>query len=320
MNFMTDIQAILNIFMAEAWDLFPYFALSVLFAAFIKTFKWDRRVRASVSSYPRTAIIIATLAGILSPLCSCGILPVVIALSGAGVPIPPVMALLITSPIMSPDSLIITAAEMGTAFAVGKLIVALVTGMGTGFLCSYLVNKGFLPPFPFLREKFIREAEEGKRSYREIIDAGCFEHEGASHEKKPGTVSFFFDRARDMAWITGKFLLIALLIQASINYFVPSNMVEAFLGSRNANSVILATIISVPLPVHQMVAPPVLKGLIAMGLSPGAAMAFLTGGPVTSIPAIGLLSGMYQKRALVTYMGVGTAVTLMAGIVFQVII
>lgn len=317
---LNDLHTILMIFLEEARDLFPYFLLSIIFAAFVKTYKWDRRVRASVVKFPRAAIVIATVAGVISPLCSCGILPIVVALSGAGVPIPPVMALLITSPIMSPDSLIITAAEIGPVFAAGKLIVAIVTGLATGFVCQHLVSRGLLPEYPFRKEQFKEGLDSGKKTYRDIVDAGCFEHARYDTPSEPGTFSFFLQRAREMAVITGKFLLIALILQAGINYYVPSNLVEGLFGSRNANSVLLAAIISVPLPMHQMIAPPVLKGLMAMGLSPGAAMAMLTGGPVTSIPAMGLLAGLYQRKAFYTYMLIGISVTVCAGLVFQLLL
>ncbi len=319
MALFADISAVLRIFLEEAKDLLPYFALSVVFAAFVKTFKWDRRVRASVVKYQKSAIFVATFAGVISPLCSCGILPVVVALSGSGVPIPPVMALLITSPLMSPDSLIVTGYELGFSYAAGKLVVALFTGIFTGFLCKHLVDRGYLPEFPFRSEKFQEELKKGNPDYEDIVNAGCFDHlKGEKY--KPGTFGFFLARSRDMTVLTGKFLLIALLIQAAITYYVPSNLVEAFLGSKTAGSVLLATVLSIPLPLHQMVAPPVLKGLIAAGLSPGAAMAVLTGGPVTSIPAMGLLAGMYHRRAFVTYVAVGLTVTILAGFTFQFLI
>ncbi len=320
MAFIGDLEAIAKIFLDEAVVLLPYFALSVFFAAFVKTYKWDRRVRASVVRFPRSSVVIATVAGIISPLCSCGVLPIVVALSGAGVPIPPVMALLITSPIMSPDSLIITAAEIGPDFAAGKLIVAVFTGLATGFVCQHLVDRGLLPEFPFKKDRFDEGVASGKKTYQDIVDAGCFEHARAGASTVPGTLPFFLERSKEMALITGKFLLIALILQAGINYYVPSNLVEGLFGTRNANSVLLAAIISVPLPLHQMIAPPVLKGLMGMGLSPGAAMAILTGGPVTSIPAMGLLAGLYQKRAFVTYMFIGISITVVAGLLFQLVL
>ncbi len=101
----------------------------------------------------------------------------------------------------------------------------------------------------------------------------------------------FLDRFRDMAFLVGKFLFAALLLQAAVTYYVPSNLVEPLLGRGSALSVLFATLISVPLPLPQVAAPALIKGLLASGMSPGAGMAMLIGGPVTSIPALSALLG-----------------------------
>jgi hypothetical protein len=96
------------------------------------------------------------------------------------------------------------------------------------------------------------------------------------------------------------------------------NLVEPVLGRRSALSVLFATLISIPLPLPQVAAPAVIKGLLAAGMSPGAGMAMLLGGPVTSIPALSALVGVYDRRAFALYLGVGVSSALCAGILFQV--
>ncbi|NIQ97569.1 MAG: permease, partial [Desulfuromonadales bacterium] len=46
--------------------------------------------------------------GMVSPLCACGILPIVISLALVQTPLPPLLALLATSPVMGPDALLLT--------------------------------------------------------------------------------------------------------------------------------------------------------------------------------------------------------------------
>ena len=70
------------------------FGLGVLVAALIKTFKWDKRIRKRLQGRPHGAIALATGVGLISPLCSCGVVPLVISLIYGGVPLAPVVALL----------------------------------------------------------------------------------------------------------------------------------------------------------------------------------------------------------------------------------
>jgi hypothetical protein len=316
---IADLKIVGTLFLEQARDLWPFYLGGVLFAALIKTFKWDRRIRASLVRYGRSSILVAVAAGLISPLCSCGILPVVIALSAAGVPLPPVMALLITSPLMSPDAFLITVGQLGWTFALWKLAVAVVVGLAAGFGADALVRRGHLDAVSFRVEEMYSEDGKVRPGFQDIVDAGCFSHAG-----EPGAVVdrdsrfvFFLERARDMGVLVGKFLVLALLIQAAVTYYVPANAVEPLLGRRSALSVLFATLISVPLPLPQLAAPAVIKGLLAAGMTPGAGMAMLVGGPVTSIPALSALVGVYDRRAFALYLGIGVSSALCAGILFQ---
>lgn len=316
-----DLRVIANLFLEQARDLWPFYLGGVLFAAFIKTFKWDRRVRASIVRHERASILVAVGAGLISPLCSCGVLPVVIALSAAGVPLPPVLALLITSPLMSPDAFLITVGQLGWTYALWKLGVAAAVGLVTGFVALGLVRKGVLAAGSFRAEKLYDGSGKARPGYEEIVDAGCFAHAGEAGGivDRENRFVFFLERFRDMALLVGKFLFAALLLQAAVTYYVPSNLVEPVLGRGSALSVLFATLIAVPLPLPQVAAPALIKGLLASGMSPGAGMAMLVGGPVTSIPALSALLGVYDRRAFALYLFIGVAATFAAGTLFQMV-
>lgn len=316
---MADLKVIAALFLEQARALLPFYLAGVAFAAFIKTFKWDRRIRASLVRHGRASILVATAAGLVSPLCSCGILPVVMALSAAGVPLPPVMALLITSPLMSPDAFVITVGQLGWTYALWKLAVAAATGLAAGFAALWLSRRGALDASGFRAGNLLDAAGKARPGYEDVVAAGCFAHAG-----EPGAVVdrenravFFLERFRDMALLVGKFLLAALAIQAVVTYYVPANAIEPVLGRRSALSVVFAALIAIPLPLHQAAAPAVIKGLLASGMGPGAGMAMLVGGPVTSIPALSALLGVYDRRAFGLYLALGVAVTLAAGFLFQ---
>lgn len=316
-----DAKVVFSLFLAQAGDLWPFFLGGILFAAFIKTFKWDRRVRASLVRYDRAAIFVAVGAGLISPLCSCGILPVVISLSAAGVPLPPVLALLIASPLMSPDAFLITVGQLGWTWALWKLAVAVLVGLAAGFGSRWLVRKGVLDGTSFRVEKLYEAPGAVRPGFEEIVNAGCFAHAGeeggiVDHESR---FRFFLDRFRDMAFLVGKFLVPALLLQAAVTLYLPMNIVEPLLGRESALSVLFAALIAIALPLPQVAAPALIKSLLAAGMGPGAGMAVLVGGPVTSIPALSALAGVYDRRAFVLYVALGVAASLAAGFLFQAV-
>ncbi|MGE5189260.1 MAG: permease [Gemmatimonadota bacterium] len=316
---MADAKIVAALFLEQGRALLPFYLGGVLFAAFIKTFKWDRRVRASLVRHGRASILVATAAGLVSPLCSCGILPVVLALSAAGVPLPPVMALLITSPLMSPDAFMITVGQLGWTYALWKLAAAAAVGLAAGFAALWLSRRGALDASGFKAGRMFDAAGKARPGYEDVVAAGCFAHAG-----EPGAVVdresrfvFFLERLRDMALLVGKFLVAALVVQAAVTYYVPANAIEPVLGRRSALSVVFAALVAVPLPLHQVAVPSVIKGLLAAGMSPGAGMAMLVGGPVTSIPALAALLGVYDRRAFLLYLATGLSAALAAGFLFQ---
>lgn len=316
-----DVKVIFSLFLGQARDLWPFYLGGTLFAAFIKTFKWDRRVRASLVRYDRAAILLAVGAGLISPLCSCGILPVVLSLSAAGVPLPPVLALLLTSPLMSPDAFLITVGQLGWTWAFWKLAVAAFVGLAGGFAALWLVRRGVLDGTSFRVEKMYDAPGKVRPGFDDVVNAGCFAHAGEDGGivERGNRFRFFLDRFRDMAFLVGKYLVPALLLQAVVTYYLPSNVVEPLLGRESALSVLFATLVAIPMPLPQVAAPALIKSLLAAGMSPGAGMAMLVGGPVTSIPALAALAGVYDRRAFVLYVGLGVAAALASGFLFQAV-
>ncbi|HIF35855.1 MAG TPA: hypothetical protein EYQ71_04275, partial [Candidatus Thioglobus sp.] len=95
----------------------PFILLSVTVAAYLKATGADQMVANAFQGSPVRAIAVASIFGALSPFCSCGVIPLVAGLLAAGVPIAPVLAFCIASPIMDPEMFILTAAELGIEFA-----------------------------------------------------------------------------------------------------------------------------------------------------------------------------------------------------------
>ena len=101
----------------------PFVLIAVIFAALTRATGADALIARAFTGHPARAVLIATLAGALSPFCSCGVIPIIAALLRARVPLAPVMAFWISSPIMDPEMFVLTAAGISAEFAVAKKAV-----------------------------------------------------------------------------------------------------------------------------------------------------------------------------------------------------
>jgi uncharacterized membrane protein YraQ (UPF0718 family) len=290
-----------------------YILLGIALSALIKTYKLDRRSWVLLNRRGFHVVLLATLAGVFSPFCSCGVLPIVVTLIESGSPLAPAMALLIASPIADPASIAVNYADLGLSLTAAKVFGAVFMGLFAGGATHYLVKIGYLDEEPF--------SGGPRRGYCDAkVDPGNPTAVPIDTVLSNRKIPFFFARAKDTTLLVGKYILIALFIQGIIETYVPVNWIYAFAG-HGPMSVVTAALLGIPLPVNGLSAVPIVKGLMhsGSGMGTGAAVAFLIAGPVTSIPAMVALLGMFKKRVFVTYMAVGLTGSLIMGYLWQIL-
>lgn len=82
--------------------------------------------------HPLKMVAIAAALGVVSPFCSCGVIPIISGFLAAGSPIAPVFAFWIASPLMDPEIFVITWGELGISMAVARLVAAFCMGITAG--------------------------------------------------------------------------------------------------------------------------------------------------------------------------------------------
>jgi hypothetical protein len=102
-------------------------------------------------------------------------------------------------------------------------------------------------------------------------------------------------------WMVAKFMALAFLLTALINQYIPSEWVAGLLGHQNPWAIPVAALLGVPVYASNMTALPMLSGLLAQGMNPSAALAFLISGPTTTLPAMAAVWGLASRRVFVLY-------------------
>lgn len=292
----------------------PYILAGIIASGLIKTYKLDRRFWVILNRGGVAVIILATLAGVVSPLCSCGILPIVVTLIEAGSPLAPAMALLMTSPIVDPSSLAVNYGGLGLELTVAKVAGAVFMGLYAGLLTLYLTKRGYLTGDLFTgapRKTYCDAKVDPARPTVVPIDTVLSDSK----------VAFFFARSKDTTLLVGKYILIALVVQGIIETFVPANWIYSLVGGDGVSSLFTAMLVGIPLPVNGLTVVPIVKGMMHSGAGMGTAPAvtFLLAGPVTSIPAMVALWGMFRKRVFILYMFVAVTGPLVMGLLWMLL-
>ena len=167
-------------------------------------------------------IIVASLMGALSPFCSCGVIPVIAALLATGVPLAPVMAFWLASPLMDPSMFFLTAGVLGLQFAVAKTVAAIGVGLLGGFGVLALQRAGVLTG-PALRDGVGNGGCAGAkiRNPKEVVWRAW---------QDPARREAFAQTAAQNAMFLGKWLLLAFLLESLMVAYVPSDLVARIAG------------------------------------------------------------------------------------------
>ena len=115
--------------------------------------------------------------------------------------------------------------------------------------------------------------------------------------------------------VLGKWLLLAIVLEALIVRYVPSDVVSSLLGTDGVVSVLLAGAISVPLYLNGVGAIPVVEGLMNQGMVAAAGVTFLLGGAVTTIPAMVAVKSVVKTPVFTFYLALSFLGSIVIGLV-----
>ena len=286
----------------------PFLVLAVVIAAFASASGADRLIGRAFSGHPARTVVLASIVGALSPFCSCGVIPLIAAMLRAGVPLAPVMAFWLASPVMDPEMFVLTAAGVGAGFAVAKTAAAVGMGLIGGVAVLALERAGGLRnPLAeaagsscgaefdprvraSVRWRFWEETERRNRFARDTLRTGGFL----------------------LKWLTVAFLAESLMMA-----YVPATSVATVVGGGSAFAIPLAAVVGVPAYMNGYAAIPLISGLLEMGMSNGAALAFATAGAVSCVPAAIAVWALVRRSVFALYLVLGLGGAMLFGLLYQ---
>jgi uncharacterized membrane protein YraQ (UPF0718 family) len=286
----------------------PFLILSIGIAAWAGATGADNLIARAFTGTPLLMIGLAALAGGLSPFCSCGVIPLIAALLAMGVPLSAVMAFWLASPVMDPSMFVLTAGMLSLEFAIAKTLAAIGLGVFGGFVVHALGRH------PALAEP-LREG---------IGNGGC----GGSKIRAPRRVVWRFwadpERRAKFAREGGKttlflaqWLTLAFILESLMLAWIPAETITSLLGGSGVGPIALATLVGVPAYLNGYAALPLVGGLIEQGMAPGAGLAFLVAGGVTSLPAAIAVWALVKPRVFALYLAISLSGAFAAGLAFQ---
>ncbi|MBN9673506.1 permease [Roseibium aggregatum] len=289
----------------------PYIAFAVFLIAWLKASGAESYVGKAFEGRETQAIMLAALFGGLAPFCSCEVIPFIAGLLAVGAPLSAIMAFWLSSPLIDPPTLLITAGALGWPFAIGKAVFAVALGLFGGAAVAFLMRTGvFADPV---------------RARSSIGGCGCGTSPATgrpvwrfwSDEERTGK---FVSELKGNAFFLVKWLALAYVLEAVLVTYVPADLIARVVGGNGLGSIVISALVGMPAYLNSYVAPPLLAGLMEQGMGSGAAMAFMIAGAVSSIPAMAAVWSLVKPRVFAAYLGLGLMGAILSGLIFQLLV
>lgn len=325
----------------ELAEIAPWLAASVIIAAAARATGADALAGRAFIGRQSRMVVVASLIGALLPFCSCGVIPLVAGLLAVGVPLAPVIAFWIASPLMDPTQFFIAAGVLGLSFAVAKMAAAIGMGLLSGFGAMALIRVGWLNAPAALRSRVIPTTSSccaSKTSPTLTTSSSCCGSAkpqvvvtattsccGSRASRFSSTVvwRFWTDADRSQRFLmttttTGWFLLrwlaVAYALESLMVAWLPVAAIGNWLGAgAGPFAVPVAVLIGLPIYLNSFAAIPFVSGLVNLGMSPAASLAVMLASSATGFPAMVAVWALVKPRAFALYIGFAVSGALLAG-------
>ena len=117
-----------------------------------------------------------------------------------------------------------------------------------------------------------------------------------------------------------KFMVLAWLIGAIVKLYVPQEWITQILSSENPYAILTAAFLGVPVYTSNLAAMPLVGGLLALGMHPAAALAFLISGPITTLPAMSAVWGLVNRKVFGAYIGFALFGAVVLGYIYGIVL
>ena len=271
----------------ESWSVLgqmaPYLLFGFLMAGILSICISPEYIERHLGGRGFGPVLKAALLGVPLPLCSCGVIPVAASFRRHGASRAATTSFLLSTPQTGVDSIAITYALLGAAFAIYRPIVALATGLLGGLLVML-----------FAQSNRDAAAEEKPPECHE----SCCSEEGAKQNVVWRALVYgFVTLPRNI----GLPLLGGVVIAGAIGAMTSPDQWKPYLGN-GVLSIILMMALGIPIYVCASASVPIAAGLIHLGASPGAALAFLIAGPASNAATITTIWKLLGPRTVFLYL------------------
>ncbi|OJU15482.1 MAG: hypothetical protein BGN88_07425 [Clostridiales bacterium 43-6] len=284
-------------FIYDSIKIFILLSLLIFIISYVQSHFPPERTKKILSRFHGIAAnTLAALLGTVTPFCSCSSIPLFIGFSGAGLPVGVTFSFLISSPLVDLGSLVLLMSIFGGKVAVAYVIVGLILAITAGSLIEKLGMGKYV-------ESFITSAGSS------VIEL--------SQPTRRNRLRYASDQVKATLQKVAPYLLAGVGIGAVIHNLIPEVWIQSILGNDNPFSVVLATLVGIPMYADIFGTIPVAESLFFKGAGLGTILAFMMAVTALSLPSMIMLRKAVKPKLLAAFICIVTGGIIIIGYLFN---
>lgn len=288
----------IHFFIYDTIKIFILLSVLIFAISYVQSYFPPERTRKILGRFNGiTANILGALLGTVTPFCSCSSIPLFIGFTNAGLPLGVTFSFLISSPLVDLASILLLASIFNWKIALAYVLVGLILAVTGGTILGKSKLEKYVEPFVYANKKIV-EIEQSRLTKRDRLD-------------------FSKDQVLSIIKKVWLYILIGVGIGAFIHNVMPEAIISAGLGQDKPYSVMLATIVGVPMYADIFGTLPIAEALVTKGVGIGTALSFMMAVTALSLPSMIMLKKVVKAKLLVIFAGIVTVGIMIIGYVFN---
>ncbi|MEG2915805.1 MAG: permease [Oscillospiraceae bacterium] len=287
----------LQFFIYDTIKIFILLSILIFSISYIQSYFPPERTKKILGRFKGIiANVFAALLGTVTPFCSCSSIPLFIGFTSAGLPIGVTFSFLISSPMVDLGSLVLLMSIFGWKIAFAYVVIGLILAVLGGTIIEKLGMEKYV-------EDFIKSVDN--------ID---FANPQLTQNQR---INYAKSQLESTVKKVAPYILVGVGIGAVIHNLIPQHFIETILGSENPFSVILATLVGIPMYADIFGTIPVAESLFAKGAGLGTILAFMMAVTALSLPSMVMLRKAVKPKLLAVFISIVTIGIIIIGYFFN---
>ena len=297
LDMQSRIGGSVHFFIYDVIKIFILLSVLIFGISYIQSFFPPERTRRILGHFDGiSANILGALLGTVTPFCSCSSIPLFIGFTNAGLPLGVTFSFLISSPLVDLASVLLLASIFNWRIAGAYVLVGLILAILGGTAIGKAKLEKYVEPFVFGTAAL--DAPDQTLTVKERL-------------------VFAKDQVAAIIKKVWLYILIGVGIGAAIHNWIPETVIEYILGGKNPFSVLLATIVGIPMYADIFGTLPIAEALVTKGVGTGTALAFMMAVTAMSLPSLILLKKVVKTKLLAIFTGIVAVGIVLIGYLFN---